>query len=131
MEFLPPKEEDKVAASRKDKGKVKDAVPPTRMRLAYCYRPQDLSDRPTSDPRLLLASIYSEPATLPQLQGKCLVAHREQIRDLAAWRRRPDRFYFARAYDPYIKKDFDVVQASAVRNSAYSSLRSVRARSRV
>jgi hypothetical protein len=121
IEFLPAKA-DTPTGTRKDKGKSKDVSALTRVRLAFQYRAQDLSDRPSADSRVLLASIYSEPATAPQLHGKCLVAHREQIRDLAAWRRRPDRFYFTRAFDPYIKKEFDVVQASAVRNGTSAFL---------
>jgi hypothetical protein len=87
-----------------------------RVRLAWYYRPSDVSDRPVADSRLLLAAIYSEVCDINQLRAKCHVVHRDKISDLAGWKRRPDRFYFNRLFDPYIKKEFDVIQSSDVRN---------------
>jgi hypothetical protein len=114
MEFLPGE-----SAQNTIKGKGKDQ-PPERVRLAWFYRPSDVSDKPTADTRLLLAAIYSEVANVSQLRGKCYVAHRERISDLAGWKKRPDHFYFTRLFDPYIKREFEVLQASAVRNSAWT-----------
>ena len=110
MEFLPPE------GTEKSKGKGKETY--TRVRLAWYYRPADVSDRPVTDPRLLLAAIYSEVAEITQLRGKCHVIHRDKITDLSGWKKRPDRFYFNRLFDPYIKKEFDVIQSSDVRNRA-------------
>jgi hypothetical protein len=121
MEFLPAAESNGYrngSTSVSAKGKGKDQ-PPARVRLAWYYRPSDVSDRPTADSRLLLAAIYSELADISQLRAKCYVAHRERISDLAGWKKRPDHFYFTRLFDPYIKKEFEVIQASAVRNSAW------------
>jgi hypothetical protein len=114
MEFLPS--EGVLSSSSKGKGKDQ---PPTRVRLAWFYRQSDVSDKPTADTRQLLAAIYSEVANVTQLQGKCYVSHRERISDLAGWKKRPDHFYFTRLFDPYIKREFEVLQASAVRNSAW------------
>ncbi|KAN0088178.1 hypothetical protein V8E55_005235 [Tylopilus felleus] len=108
MEFLPPE------GTAKGKGKGKETY--TRVRLAWYYRPSDVSDRPVADSRLLLAAIYSEVCDINQLRSKCFVIHRDKITDLAGWKKRPDRFYFNRLFDPYIKKEFEVIQATDVRN---------------
>jgi|SRR5882762_8118331 hypothetical protein len=110
MEFLPPE------GTEKGKGKGKETY--TRVRLAWYYRPADVSDRPVTDPRLLLAAIYSEVADITQLRAKCHVIHRDKITDLSGWKKRPDRFYFNRLFDPYIKKEFEVIQSADVRNRA-------------
>lgn len=111
MEFLPPE------GTSKGKGKGKETY--TRVRLAWYYRPSDISDRTVADSRLLLAAIYSEVCDINQLRSKCFVIHRDKITDLAGWKKRPDRFYFNRLFDPYIKKEFEVIQATDVRNRTY------------
>ncbi|KIL69139.1 hypothetical protein M378DRAFT_98405 [Amanita muscaria Koide BX008] len=108
MQFLPPED-----APRGDGDKN---YLYTRVRLAWYYRPSDVSDRPVGDSRLLLAAIYSEICDINQLRAKCHVVHRDKISDLAGWKKRPDRFYFNRLFDPYIKKEFEVLQSSDVRN---------------
>ncbi|XP_006461741.1 hypothetical protein AGABI2DRAFT_205606 [Agaricus bisporus var. bisporus H97] len=108
MEFLPPEDAPKGPENKK--------FHYTRVRLAWYYRPGDVSDRTVSDSRLLLAAIYSEVCDINQLRGKCYVVHRDKISDLAGWKKRPDRFYFNRLFDPYIKKEFEVIQSTDVRN---------------
>ncbi|KAJ3565703.1 hypothetical protein NP233_g7465 [Leucocoprinus birnbaumii] len=108
MEFLPPED-----APKGPEGKN---YLYTRVRLAWYYRPSDVSDRTVADSRLLLAAIYSEVCDINQLRGKCYVVHRDKISDLAGWKKRPDRFYFNRLFDPYIKKEFEVIQSTDVRN---------------
>ncbi|KZT25327.1 hypothetical protein NEOLEDRAFT_1169507 [Neolentinus lepideus HHB14362 ss-1] len=108
MEFLPPD------GTPKGKGKGKENH--ARVRLAWYYRPSDVSDRPVADCRLLLAAIYSEICDVSQLRSKCYVIHRNKISDLAGWKKRPDRFYFTRLFDPYIKKEFEVILSTDVRN---------------
>ncbi|KAH8833162.1 hypothetical protein DL96DRAFT_1585044 [Flagelloscypha sp. PMI_526] len=88
----------------------------TRVRLAWYYRPVDVSDRPLADSRLLLAAIYSEVTDINQIRGKCFVVHRDKINDLAGWKKKPDRFYFNKLFDPYIKKEFEIIQTADVRN---------------
>ncbi|CCM01335.1 uncharacterized protein FIBRA_03384 [Fibroporia radiculosa] len=90
--------------------------PLTRVRLAWYYRPGDVSDRPTADCRLLLAAIYSEVCDIGQVRSKCYVIHRDKISDLAGWKKRPDRFYFTRLFDPWIRKEYEVIPATTVRN---------------
>jgi hypothetical protein len=115
MEFLPAE-----GAQPSHKGKGKEPAPMyTRVRLAWYYRPSDVSDRPVADSRLLLAAIYSEICDVAQLRSKCYVVHRDKITDLAGWKKRPDRFYFNRLFDPYIKKEFEVIQSNDVRNCTW------------
>ncbi|KAM5536579.1 hypothetical protein V8D89_009674 [Ganoderma adspersum] len=90
--------------------------PITRVRLAWYYRPSDVSDRTVADSRLLLAAIYSEVCELSQLRARCFVHHRDRISDLAGWKKRPDRFYFTRLFDPWLRKEFEVIPATTVRN---------------
>lgn len=118
MEFLPTED---VQLSHKGKGKEPAPVY-TRVRLAWYYRPSDVSDRPVADSRLLLAAIYSEICDINQLRAKCYVVHRDKITDLAGWKKRPDRFYFNRLFDPYIKKEFEVIQSNDVRNRTFSAV---------
>lgn len=108
MQFLHPEDAPKGEESKK--------YLYTRVRLAWYYRPSDVSDRPVADPRLLLAAIYSEVCDINQLRGKCHVVHRDKISDLSGWKKRPDRFYFNRLFDPYIKKEFEVIPSTDVRN---------------
>ncbi|KAL9713425.1 putative PHD type zinc finger protein with BAH domain-containing protein [Leucoagaricus gongylophorus] len=108
MEFLPPEDVPK--------GPEGKNYLYTRVRLAWYYRPSDVSDRTVADSRLLLAAIYSEVCDINQLRGKCYVVHRDKISDLSGWKKRPDRFYFNRLFDPYIKKEFEVIQSTDVRN---------------
>ena len=118
MEFLTAED---LQPSHKGKGKEPAPVY-TRVRLAWYYRPSDVSDRPVADSRLLLAAIYSEICDINQLRAKCYVVHRDKITDLAGWKKRPDRFYFNRLFDPYIKKEFEVIQSNDVRNRTCSSV---------
>ena len=114
MQFLPPEDVPK--------GEESNNYHYTRVRLAWYYRPSDVSDRPVADPRLLLAAIYSEVCDINQLRAKCHVVHRDKISDLSGWKKRPDRFYFNRLFDPYIKKEFEVIPSHDVRNRELLSL---------
>ena len=106
MEFLPP--EDKTTTRTPRKGKSRETTVYTRARLAWYYRPSDVSDRAVADSRLLLAAIYSEICDISQLRAKCYVIHKDKLANVTEWKRKPDRFYFHRLFDPYIKKEFEV-----------------------
>ncbi|KAL1941284.1 hypothetical protein VTO73DRAFT_7496 [Trametes versicolor] len=110
MEFLPA-----LGTPTLDKAGNRNE-PITRARLAWYYRPSDVSDRTVADCRLLLAAIYSEVCELSQLRSRCYVLHRDRISDLAGWKKRPDRFYFTRLFDPWLRKEFEVIPATTVRN---------------
>ncbi|CAE6467003.1 unnamed protein product [Rhizoctonia solani] len=108
MEFLPDE------GTARARGKGRETI--TRVRLAWYYRPSDLNDRPSADPRLLLAAIFSEVQPVSHLRAKCYVRHKDKISDIQAWKRRPDHFYFQRVFDPYIRKEFDVLRSADVTN---------------
>lgn len=112
MEFLPPKESE----STLNKGKGKERW--TRVRIAWFYRLGDVTDRQGGDSRLLLAAIYSEVVPITHVRSKCYVRHRDKIADLVAWKKKPDRFYFHKAFDPYIKKEFEVLLSADITNCA-------------
>ncbi|CAE6432843.1 unnamed protein product [Rhizoctonia solani] len=108
MEFLPEE------GATRTRGKSRETL--TRVRLAWYYRPSDLNDRPSADPRLLLAAIFSEVQPVSHLRAKCYVRHKDKISDLQAWKKKPDHFYFQRVFDPYIRKEFDVLRSADVTN---------------
>lgn len=95
----------------------------TRVRLAWYYRPSDVSDRQVTDSRLLLCAIYSEVIPISQLRAKCYVKHKDKISDLVAWKKKPDRFYYHRLFDPFIKREFEVILISDIHNRMYGSLK--------
>ncbi|CAE6484289.1 unnamed protein product [Rhizoctonia solani] len=108
MEFLPDE------GAIRTRGKGREII--TRVRLAWYYRPSDLNDRPSADPRLLLAAIFSEVQPVSHLRARCYVRHKDKISDLQAWKKKPDHFYFQRVFDPYIRKEFDVLRSADVTN---------------
>ena len=120
MEFLPPEElsprAQLLAQSQPSPSQGKSKATYTRARLAWYYRPSDVSDRAVADSRLLLAAIYSEICEISQLRAKCYVIHRDKLSDLSGWKKKPDHFYFYRLFDPYIKREFEVLLSSDVRN---------------
>lgn len=124
MEFLPPENAsgpfapsvNGSADATSFKGKGKEKEPITRVRLAWYYRPSDLSDRAVADSRLLYAAIFSEIQPVAFLRAKCHVKHKDKIADLSGWKKRPDRFYFSKLFDPYIKKEYEVIRSLDVRN---------------
>ena len=116
MEFLPAQGTPTFDKS----GKRNEPI--TRVRLAWYYRPSDVSDRTVADCRLLLAAIYSEVCEISQLRARCFVHHRDRISDLAGWKKRPDRFYFTRLFDPWLRKDFEVIPATTVRNGQWRAV---------
>ena len=104
MEFLRPS------------GKSNEHYQFTRVRLAWYYRPSDVTERAVADSRLLLAGMYSEVCDINQIRARCYVVHRDKISDLAGWKKRPDRFYYNRLFDPYMRKELDIIQSTEVRN---------------
>lgn len=78
---------------------------------------KQISGRNISDFRLLLAAIHTDIQPLSNIRGKCYVRHKDRIDDLLSWKRKPDHFYFARFYDPYIKREFEVIRTESVNNS--------------
>lgn len=78
-----------------------------------------ISGRNVSDFRLLLAAIHTDVQPLSNVRGKCYVRHKDRIEDVIKWKKLPDHFYFVKYFDPYIKREFEVLRTEAVNNSQY------------
>jgi hypothetical protein len=117
MEFLPAEG----LGSARTKAKPRDTLL-TRVRVAWYYRPGDISDRAVTDSRLLLAAMYTEIIPVSHLRARCWVRHKEKIPDLATWRKKPDRFYYYRLFDPFIKREFEVLPVADIHNRKCASL---------
>lgn len=74
-----------------------------------------------SDFRQLLAAIHTIVEPISVMRGKCYVRHKEKIEDLIKWKHTPDHFYFAKFFDPYIKREYEVLRTASVNNSAWCS----------
>ncbi|KIR60339.1 hypothetical protein I314_03630 [Cryptococcus bacillisporus CA1873] len=109
IEFLPPHTSPK-------KGSRVAPSPDVMVRLSLYYRPSDISARNLADFRLLLAAIHTDIQPISNVRGKCYVRHKDRIPDLLEWKRLPDHFYFAKFFDPYIKREFDVIRTADVNN---------------
>nr|XP_019008759.1 uncharacterized protein I206_06441 [Kwoniella pini CBS 10737]OCF47540.1 hypothetical protein I206_06441 [Kwoniella pini CBS 10737] len=110
IEFLPPH------TSPKKGSRVQNSGSEIMVRLSLYYRPPDVSLRPINDFRLLFAAIHTDIQPLSNVRGKCYVRHKERIDDLLKWKKLPDHFYFVKFYDPYIKRDFEVIRTEGVNN---------------
>jgi hypothetical protein len=107
-----------------DTGRSKGKEPTMRARVAWYYRAGDLNERQVIDSRLLLAAIYTEVVPVTNLRGICHVRHKDKILDLSAWRKRPDCFYFYRLFDPYVKKEFELLRTQEIRNRKFAATES-------
>ena len=77
----------------------------------------EISGRNVSDFRLLMAAIHTDTQPLSNVRGKCYVRHKDRIDDLIKWKKLPDHFYFVKYFDPYIKREFEVIRTETVNNS--------------
>lgn len=71
-----------------------------------------------SDFRQLLGAIHTIVEPISVIRGKCYVRHKEKIEDLIKWKHQPDHFYFNKFFDPYIKREYEVLRTASVNNSA-------------
>ncbi|WWC59192.1 uncharacterized protein I303_101741 [Kwoniella dejecticola CBS 10117] len=110
IEFLPPHTSPKKGSRFQNLGSE------LMVRLSLYYRPPDVSLRPINDFRLLFAAIHTDIQPLSNVRGKCYVRHKDRIDDLLKWKKLPDHFYFVKFYDPYIKREFEVVRTEGVNN---------------
>ncbi|OWZ60874.1 hypothetical protein AYX15_06876 [Cryptococcus neoformans] len=109
IEFLPPHTSPK-------KGSRVAPSSDVMVRLSLYYRPSDISARNVADFRLLLAAIHTDIQPISNIRGKCYVRHKDRIPDLLEWKRSPDHFYFVKFFDPYIKREFEVIRTASVNN---------------
>lgn len=75
-----------------------------------------------SDFRLLLAAIHTIVEPISVVRGRCYVRHKDKIEDLIKWKHTPDHFYFVKFFDPYIKREYEVLRTANVNNSRLTSL---------
>ena len=131
MEFFydtsPELAESSSSATTSVRGKTRQQSvydPRLRIRINTYYRPPDVLERAPVNPdvRYLYAAIFSDVAEFSWLRQKCYVQHRDRITDLAGWKRRADRFYFNKLFDPYVKREFEVYPAKEVRNGTIEPL---------
>ncbi|WVF70081.1 hypothetical protein IAT40_004868 [Kwoniella sp. CBS 6097] len=109
IEFLPPHTTPK-------KGSRVTPSSEVMVRLSLYYRPADVSARSIADYRLLLATIHTDIQPLSNVRGRCHVRHKDRIDDLLKWKKLPDHFYFVKFFDPYIKREFEVIRTEVVNN---------------
>ncbi|KAL7414873.1 hypothetical protein BDY24DRAFT_414071 [Mrakia frigida] len=111
------------------------------VKLAGYYRPEDVgpiatySDDPPSitsraftDRRVLFAAINSSVRLVSDIRGKCYVRHKDQIEDLTKWKQKPDHFFYNKFFDPYIKRELEVVSVSLIRNLPTKVLETLKTR---
>ncbi|KAL1409778.1 putative PHD type zinc finger protein with BAH domain-containing protein [Vanrija albida] len=109
LEFVPPANKDHRKAARGHANEL-------HVRLAIYYRPSDVVGRNVSDFRLLYAAIHTMIEPVSVIRGRCYVRHKDKIDDLIKWKHTPDHFYFNKFYDPYIKREYEVLRTAAVNN---------------
>ncbi|KAK4688923.1 hypothetical protein P7C73_g1187, partial [Tremellales sp. Uapishka_1] len=109
IEFLPP-----LATPRK--GSRRPPSTELQVRLSLFYRPSDISGRNISDFRMLIAAIHTDTQSLSSVRGKCYVRHKDRIENLLAWKKLPDHFYYVKYYDPYIKREYEMLRTENVNN---------------
>ncbi|KAG0242763.1 putative PHD type zinc finger protein with BAH domain-containing protein [Mortierella sp. GBA43] len=89
---------------------------PLQVRIGWFYRPKDVMARKNHDPRLLVATMHSDMNPLSSIRGLCTVTHQAYIKDLEAYRKLPDHFYYSQLFDRYIHRFYDVLPVESVRN---------------
>ncbi|KAG0361855.1 putative PHD type zinc finger protein with BAH domain-containing protein [Podila minutissima] len=89
---------------------------PLQVRIGWFYRPKDVMARRNHDPRLLVATMHSDLNPLASIRGRCVVTHQAYIKDLDAYKKKPDHFYYNQLFDRYIHRFYDVLPVESVRN---------------
>ncbi|OKL59680.1 hypothetical protein UA08_05272 [Talaromyces atroroseus] len=101
MEFLP--------------AKGNSSGPVEMVRVNWYYRPKDIQRR-VPDPRLVFASMHSDPCPLSSLRGKCTIKHVSEITSLDDYRRLKDSFWYDKMFDRYMHRYYEVVPTKDVIN---------------
>ncbi|CAP69373.1 uncharacterized protein PODANS_1_10370 [Podospora anserina S mat+] len=91
------------------------SLPIDAIRVNWYYRPKDIG-RKVQDTRLVFATMHSDISPLTSLRGKCQIRHKAEIKDLAAYKRAPDCFWYEKLYDRYIQKNYEVIPTKQVIN---------------
>ncbi|ORY92456.1 hypothetical protein BCR35DRAFT_297872 [Leucosporidium creatinivorum] len=94
-----------------------------RVRVAYYLRPRDISNRYIADFRLVVATMHSDVIPSSYVRGPCIVKHKEHIKDMDAFKKTEDAFYWSQLYDRYLHRYFDAVPVGKVRNAPVDVVR--------
>ncbi|KAF9436937.1 putative PHD type zinc finger protein with BAH domain-containing protein [Entomortierella beljakovae] len=89
---------------------------PLQVRIGWFYRPKDVMARRNHDPRLLVATMHSDMNSISSIRGRCVVTQQSYIKDLDAYKKKPDHFYYNQLFDRYIHRFYDVLPVESVRN---------------
>ncbi|KAG0056625.1 putative PHD type zinc finger protein with BAH domain-containing protein [Gryganskiella cystojenkinii] len=89
---------------------------PLQVRVGWFYRPKDVMARRNYDSRLLIATMHSDMNPVSSIRGRCTVLHQSYIKDLDAYKKLPDHFYYSQLFDRYIHRFYDVLPVESVRN---------------
>lgn len=90
-------------------------TPISSIRVNWYYRPRDVQ-RHQIDTRLVYATMHSDACPITSLRGKCTILHRHEIKDMDAYRRQKDAFWFNQAFDRFIHRWYDVVPTKEIIN---------------
>ncbi|KAI2638141.1 hypothetical protein GGS21DRAFT_457060 [Xylaria nigripes] len=85
------------------------------LKINWYYRPKDIGKR-INDTRLVFATMHSDISPLTSLRGKCQIRHKAEIKDMEAYRKTPDCFWYEKLYDRYIQKHYDVIPCFQIVN---------------
>jgi hypothetical protein len=99
LAFVNPQPQPKQPKSRKSVSTTSTPEPDPdslvpRVRVHYYLRPRDLTHLPTTNHRLLIATMVADLVPLSYIRGVCTVRHRDQIADLHTYRKKADAFWF-------------------------------------
>ncbi|KAK9449506.1 uncharacterized protein V1518DRAFT_416183 [Limtongia smithiae] len=86
-----------------------------QIRVNWFYRPKDIPTR-SNDSRLLFATMHCDWCPLLAIRGKCVIKHREHIRDLTEYRRIADHFWCDKLYDRYICRFYELLPTEKILN---------------
>ncbi|KAG0344618.1 putative PHD type zinc finger protein with BAH domain-containing protein [Podila humilis] len=89
---------------------------PLQVRIGWFYRPKDVMARRYHDSRQLIATMHSDLNPLASIRGRCVVTHQAYIKDLDAYKKKPNHFYYNQLFDRYIHRFYDVLPVESVRN---------------
>jgi hypothetical protein len=84
-------------------------------KINWWYRSRDISKH-SLDSRVLYASMHSDTCPLQSFRGRCVVKHRDEIKDLDAFKLIPNQFWFEKLFDRYMIKFYDVIPTVMLTN---------------
>lgn len=112
MEFVERPESSSTATPEDSDYAVLDTY---KVRVNWFYRPREIPTR-SNDSRLLYATMHSDICPLLSIRGKNVVTHRVHVKDMLAYRKLPDHFWFDKLYDRYICRFYELLPTEKILN---------------